>query len=425
MSDELAPQPRTVTLPADRGPRSRRSGEPAKRSPKQPEAERATSLGVLRCVLVVSATMGEGHNATGQALTEAVGRLWPAARVEWLDTLDVMGPGIGPLFRSIYSSNVEHAPWLYELFYDSLCHRPWFAHGSKRFVGAWAGRRMYPLIRARRPDVILSTYPLGTAALAWLRRHRGLRTPVGAWVSDFAPHPFWVYTEVDLNLVMHEIARPLAERQVPGAPVDVTAPTVRAAFAPQDQAVAREAAGLPPHEFVALLSCGSLAFGDEGAAARALLEAAPEVQVIAVCGRNDHLRSALASEFAGEDRIRVLGWVDDMPTLQNACDVLVTNGGGATALEALACGRAVLMYRPIAGHGLANAELMERAGLAVVCRDQAQLTAAIRRFHAEPQTLAEMQQNALQQAHRRSVEDGLTRLLEVAHQGAVTVPGGA
>ena len=54
-----------------------------------------------------------------------------------------------------------------------------------------------------QPDLVLSTYPIGSGGLAWLRRRGRLPVPVGAWVSDFAPHPFWVHEPLDLHVVMH------------------------------------------------------------------------------------------------------------------------------------------------------------------------------------------------------------------------------
>lgn len=61
-------------------------------------------------VLIVSANIGEGHNATGRALEGAVRERWPGATVQWLDTLDVLGPGFGPLLRRTYVANVESTP---------------------------------------------------------------------------------------------------------------------------------------------------------------------------------------------------------------------------------------------------------------------------------------------------------------------------
>ncbi|MFD4190385.1 glycosyltransferase [Amycolatopsis thermoflava] len=344
----------------------------------------------MKQVLVVSATMGEGHNATGRALAEAVHRLWPGAEIRWLDALDVMGPGVGPLFRQIYVTNVCRTPWLYEFFYAALWRSRWFVAACKRFTGAWCGRRLARVVG--EPDLVLSTYPLGTAGLEWLRRRGLLRAPVGAWISDFAPHPFWVYGRIDRNLVMHPVAIPPAVRCVPDAPVAVSAPPVRGEFRPGDRNAARRRLGLPPDTFVALVSCGSLGFGQVSSAARELLAADPSVVPVVVCGRNERLARSLRR--LADPRLRVLGWTDEMAAWTIAADVVVTNAGGATGLEALACGRPVLMHRPIAAHGRANARLMAEAGLAVVCEADGELAAAVRRMLDTPELRKSMAESA-------------------------------
>jgi UDP-N-acetylglucosamine:LPS N-acetylglucosamine transferase len=362
-------------------------------------------------VLIVSAAMGEGHNATGRALEDAVHRLWPEATVGWLDALDVMGVGVGPLFRWVYVSNVQRTPWLYEFFYGMLWRYRWFAAASKRFVGAWCGLRLDRKIKVFQPDLVLSTYPMGTAGLEWLRRHHRLEVPVGAWVSDFAPHPFWVYAGIDLNLVMHECALAPAQRCVPGAKVEISAPPVKAAFRPGDQDTARQRLGLPLGVFVALVSCGSLGFGDVEDAAKELLAADPDVVPVVVCGRNAQLKRRLEPLAEREPRLRLLGWTDEMPAYTVASDVVVTNAGGATGLEALACGRPVLMHRPIAAHGRANAQLMAEAGLAIVCEKDGQLAAAVANLIAEPGRWKAMAEAATQHcAGTGELADGLRAL---------------
>jgi WS/DGAT/MGAT family acyltransferase len=314
-------------------------------------------------VLVVSADIGGGHHATGRALQERVQDLWPGSQVRWLDTLKAMGPGVGPAFRRIYITNVEVTPWLYEFFYTSLWRYPWFARAAKAFTGAWAGRRLAPLVEAFDPDLILSTYPLGSAGLAWLRRHRGLGVPVGAWVSDFAPHPFWVYPQLDLNLVVHPQAVPVANAAAPGARIAVCPPPVLMGFRPGDRDEARRRFGLDASRYVVVVACGTFGFGAVEEAVRGLTGLGGPVQVVVVCGHNQRLADRLAGLGEPAQPPVVLGWVDDMPALLRAADLLVTNAGGATALEAWATGTPMVMYRPIAAHGAANAALMTACGL--------------------------------------------------------------
>ena len=154
---------------------------------------------------------------------------------------------------------------------------------------------------------------------------------------------------------------------------------------------------------------GSLGFGRVDQAVTALLAAGPQMQVIAICGRNEALLEQLKAR--GEPgRLRVVGWTDDMPGWMTASHVVVTNGGGATALEAVASGRPVIMFDPIAGHGRANAALMASAGLAWLAGSPAALTGTVRGLARDPAACAQQADAALAGAGGRDLEDDLARL---------------
>lgn len=380
-------------------------------------------------LLVVSATIGEGHNATARAVEERARQRWPGCEIRRVDTLDLMGRWVGPGFRWIYRVNVDTTPWLYDFFYRSLWRHPWFAAASCRFVGVWSGIRLAPVIEEYRPDLVVSTYPLGTAGLDWIRRRGGLDIPVAAIISDFAPHPFWVYSEIDLHYVASEPSLRAMYQARPDARGAVGAPPVVAAFAPTGKIAARRRCGLPEHCLIVLVSCGSLGFGSVERAVDAGLAAGPEICVVAVCGRNEALRARLSARAKLMPpslawRLVPLGWSSEMPALTTAADVVVTNAGGATALEAVACGRAVLMFEPIAGHGKANAALMSDAGLATLCEGPDQLVAALRELAAWPSRLAAAEQRALTHIGALDLDSEIAALPELPrHHGARPLAG--
>ncbi|HEX5346633.1 MAG TPA: WS/DGAT domain-containing protein [Pseudonocardiaceae bacterium] len=348
-----------------------------------------------RKLLVVSADIGEGHNATARAIEERARRLWPDCEIRRIDTLELMGRGVGPGFRWIYRVNVDTTPWLYDFFYRALWRYHWFAASSCRVVGVWSGIGLAPVIEEYRPDLVVSTYPLGTGGLDWIRRRGGLDVPVAAIISDFAPHPFWVYSEVDLHYVASQPSLRAMYQARPDARGAVGAPPVVAAFHPGSATEARRRCGLPEDRLIVLVSCGSLGFGSVERAVDAALAAGPQLCVVVACGRNEALRDRLVARAETAQRLVPLGWTSEMPALTAAADVVVTNAGGATALEAVACGRAVLMFEPIAGHGKANADLMAQAGLATVCTGPAELIDALRELASRPALLAEAQHRAL------------------------------
>jgi diacylglycerol O-acyltransferase / wax synthase len=378
-----------------------------------------------RRVLIVSARIGGGHDATGRALEEAVRDRWPDSAVRWVDTLDAMGPGVRTTFCSIYTASVERMPWLYDLFYGATWRYAWFAQASKRFTGSWAGRRLAREIDAFAPEIILSTYPLGSGGLAWLRRHRGLPTPTAAWVSDFAPHPFWVYADVDTTFVVHETAVSTARLADPRAHVEVSALPVQKVFQPGDVSAARQHFDLREDAFVVLVSCGTFAFGVSESMVRGLVETDDRIQLVVACGRNAEALARLERLDFDRKQVVPLGWTKDMPLLNQAADVVVTNAGGATALEAVASGRPVLMLDPIAAHGAANASLMAVAGLAEVCTSEAQLAARLRGVLRDADTgtdavpLRDLGRAASDQKARQDLVGDLGRLLE-APAGAPT-----
>jgi len=324
--------------------------------------------------------------------------------------------GAGPLARAFYVTQVRRTPWMYEFFFSAMWRHRWLLESTRRCIGWWAGRRMAPRIRDWDPDVVISTYPLGSAGLSWLRRRGRLPAPAGAWVPAFCPHPYWLYRNLDITYVMHPAAAEVAARAEPGIRVAVGALPVRDVFAPGDRAAARARLGLAAGRFVAVLSAGSLGLGSVDRAVTALLDAGPGVQVVAVCGRNERLRTTLSGRGEPPERLLVLGWTDDVPGWLAACDVVVTNAGGATALEAVASGRPLIMFEPIAGHGRANARLLHSAGLALPAPSAAELTQAVRRLLSDRSAQAAAQAAALAAARAaagRHREDDLAALVAI------------
>jgi hypothetical protein len=82
---------------------------------------------------------------------------------------------------------------------------------------------MGPRIRAFDPGMTVSTYPLGSAGLSWLRRRGELPVPAGAWVAAFRPHPSWLYPNLDVTYVMHRSAAQIAAQAEPQMCVGVGA----------------------------------------------------------------------------------------------------------------------------------------------------------------------------------------------------------
>jgi diacylglycerol O-acyltransferase len=371
---------------------------------------RNTEAIVPQRILVLSADMGEGHNAAAAALTEVIEELWPGCRVDRLDTFRVAGNRLAQAARWSYGFQLTWLPWSYQVFYDALSRYDVLTRGLKGSLGRFFGPRLADVVAGADADLIISTYPFGSAALEWLVNHRGLRTPTATYIPAFHVHPLWAYEDIDLHFVMYDTAPADARTRNFQRSMRIGAPPVRRGFGGVERSEARAMLGLDPSAFVVLVTGGAWGLGDLRGGVEGLVALDPPVHVLAVAGKNARLAAQLRG--LGSDRLTVFDYVDNMPELMAAANVVVTNGAGVTVLEALQTPRPVVCFSPLVGHGRAATAEMLRRDLAVQADDVAELAEAVRSL-ASDQTLLHRMERAVEawrgtRQLRRSVEELLT-----------------
>ena len=96
-----------------------------------------------------------------------------------------------------------------------------------------------------------------------------------------------------------------------------------------------------------------------------------------LCGRNAELREQLEHDFAGDARVRVEPFTDEMPDWLAAADALVHSTGGLTVLEAMMRGCPAISYGWGRGHVRAHNRAFVRFGLAQVATTPGALRSAV------------------------------------------------
>jgi processive 1,2-diacylglycerol beta-glucosyltransferase len=310
-------------------------------------------------IAIVSASVAAGHDGAARALAA---RLRQAGHtVECHDFVDLVPGGWGHRLRSAYRRQLAVAPGTWGWLLGTL--QRWRLLADAVAALASCGQRRLLAALDPQATVVVSTYPLATQTLARAKRQGRLSARVVAYLTDPSVHRLAVADGVDMYVANH----PVTAQEALGlgaTGVAVTAPAVPSRFRPvrswHERLSARDAFGLPHNEKVVLILSGSWGVGDVEQTTRDVLWSRAGIPVV-VCGQNEALRARLSRTVP--DAV-VLGWVDDMPLLMRASDVVVQNAGGLSVLEAVTSGLPVLTYRCLAGHGEMNAAAWSRAAVA-------------------------------------------------------------
>jgi len=291
------------------------------------------------------------------------------------DFLDAVPRPLAWALREGYVSAVERLPAVFEFFFRRL-----EAHGllwrleqaicahAATVIGRWADEF--------GPGAVVSTYPPASQAIGALREDGRLSVPAITYLTDPAVHVSWLHPAVDRHLA---VTAATAAHGSAGYDValEVAGPLVPRRFAQRlpaaELAALRRELAADDDRPLALLVGGSLGLGDVRTTVDDVVAAG--FTAVVLCGRNDALRRRLTGPG-----VVALGWRDDVHRLLQAADVLVQNAGGLSFTESLVAGLPAVTYRPIPGHGRANAKVLDDAGLAPWARDPADLA---RQLHAQ------------------------------------------
>jgi 1,2-diacylglycerol 3-beta-galactosyltransferase len=368
-------------------------------------------------LLFLIADTGGGHRSAARAVGQALERRYPGRFAPVLcDPLG--GPGSAWLLRwvaGLYGPVTRRTPWLWGTAYHLCDSRPAAALLARTLLRL-ADKPVAAAVRAHRPAGIVSFHSLtGPAAVA--ARDRGAPgAPVVTVVTDLARmHAAWDHARADLIVAPPTaVRRPSWSARAPGphtpatrtparppgprTPANSTSAAGRSATAGlpvtrdywggplgrRERMALRRALGLSEDRFLVLLAGGGEGSGGLARRAAAILRRYPDVDVVAVCGRNQRLERRLGRLAArSPGRLTVTGFTRQMADWLRSCDLVVTKAGPGTIAEATCCGAPLLLTSHLPGQEAGNPEVVTSAGAGRRARGVRRMLAEIGRIRAD------------------------------------------
>lgn len=314
-------------------------------------------------VLVLSASGGAGHLRAGDALLKAAQNHPAKPACQHHDCLDFTTPLFKRLYGGTYIEMVNRAPELWGYLYEISEGRSIRKKILSKVFDHFNYQRYLRVLALLRPDAILCTHFLPYRAVSDSLRRSGINAPVFAATTDCDVHNYWVDPIVERYYVYHEeSAWQLSAKGVDATKIRVLGIPINPDFErPVPQTKARRILAIPGNQLTILVMSGGFGVGT----LEALVAHAVEVlsgrraTLLVVCGNNERARHNLEHrKFPESLTVRVFGFVDTVPTLMAASDLLVSKAGGLTTAEAMASGLPMIMVNPIPGQEMRNADLI-------------------------------------------------------------------
>ncbi len=322
----------------------------------------------MKKIMIFHASAGAGHRKVAEVLAKKIGELKPeGVSCVMEDSLDSVPAFFKKSYVDTYFYAVKHIPGIWGWSYEVL-DRPGIYAMARPFRSAanrFYGRRLLDRVVRESPDVLVCTHFLTAELFAAAKKKGLLRSTIVTVVTDFLPHTFWVNDGTDVYWVMGtDAAENLIRRGVDPRRIQAKGIPVDEAFKPLGKkAEMRKKYGLDDKRLTLLLTSGSFGLGPNEAILRELEAFKNQIQCLVVCGNNAGMKETLERGRYGFP-VKIFGFVNFMPELMEAADLMIAKSGGATTSESLAKGLPMVVLEPIPGQETRNADVMKAHGAA-------------------------------------------------------------
>lgn len=316
-------------------------------------------------ILILTADAGFGHRSAALALDSALNeRYGEFVQTEIANPLDDKRT---PFFlrdsQTDYDKWIKNFPELYKLGYDAsdtLVPKVLM----EQTLATLLVDVMRDLFKKSKPDLVITTYPLYQSAIAALFTRKKNKVPFYTAITDLSTvHRLWFNSKVTgcfvPNRYVAELAMNygLAPEKITISGIPVHPDLVRETRSKNE---IRKELGLEP-DIPTILAVGSRRVEHLLDSLYVINHFGTPIQLIVVAGKDDVLYTA-ANQMEWHIPVKIYNFVENMPTLMHAADIMLCKAGGLIVTESLACGLPLILIDVIPGQETGNAEYVMAYG---------------------------------------------------------------
>lgn len=334
---------------------------------------------VMKKVLILTASTGEGHNTAAKSLEDKY--IEAGFKTYRVDIFKETSSTVNVMMADGYRVLANSFPTLYGLLYDTFDR----ASFNRRILGNALfviKQRVLGIVREVNPDLIVSTHPFAVGIVASLKKKGKIDCAFISVVTDFKAHYAYVDPHVDAYITGSEYTNEtLMERSIPEDKVFAYGIPIKKEFLSEEtfKYSSTDMWNTPldmDGDFKVLVMGGSMGSKDIAKVVEQLAVESDRFEITVVCGNNKSLRNMLEKRYQGpveSGKLIIYGFTDKIPQLMDVCDVIVTKPGGLTTSEAIAKNIPMIIPFAIPGQEMENTEFLVNAGIAIHVKDMEEI----------------------------------------------------
>ena len=326
-------------------------------------------------ILILTGKFGMGHLSAANALREQLIQDGHQAHV--VDLFEYANPELAPAMYRAFNLLVTFGGAFYNLYHVLTADNA----GDNRGDGLL--RALDALLDEYRPDVVVSTHPICSAAMSRYKEEGPSDLPLVTCVTDVTCHSEWIHPGTDCYLVASETVRQgLAAKGVDPNLVVASGIPVSGRFRPahRDRSRRREL----------LIMGGGLGLMPRRDSFYQALNALPGVHTTILTGRNEKLFQRLDGKY---ENIEAVPFTTQVEQYMARAHLMLSKPGGITCFEAIAARLPILAWQPFLKQEQENADFLVCRGMArIAAKDESACLAAIRETIYDDQALSAMEQ---------------------------------
>lgn len=321
-------------------------------------------------LLIVTAPLGNGHNAVAGAVSDCFLRMFPESECKILDMYEYISPNLKKATASGYFLSMKTLSKFHGMasgIIDIQSEREFNEYTPARLTNEFMASELRHAIHDYAPDCIVCTMVFAAQVVDLLKERGAVTCPCFGIITDFTVQNYWCDVEnFEYIVAPSEYLEPQFTRR--GIDFDRVLPfgiPIHERFAQkQDQQAMRRKLGLDETRPAVLVMSGGMGFGNIEEDVKAIDETPLDLQIVVICGKNEKLHQKI-SKMETQKPMTVYGFVTNVDEIMDACDCLLSKPGGITTCESLAKTLPMLMIDPLPGVEDRNVEFLQANGAAI------------------------------------------------------------